>query len=74
MSIYDAFFALPDILWVELTKTVVEPAAQIRATAGLKTPHCLQAACCLQLGAEHLFITGDTAFKRVAGLNIALLA
>lgn len=73
LKTYDDFFALPDIVWVELAKTVVELAAQIRATSGLKTPDCLQAACCLQLGAEHLFITGDAAFKRVAGLNIKLL-
>lgn len=74
LKTYDDFFALPDLGWVELTKTVVELAAQIRATSGLKTPDCLQAACCLQLGAEHLFMTGDAAFKRVAGLNIKLLA
>ena len=73
LKTYDDFFALPDIIWVELTKTVVELAAQIRATSGLKTPDCLQAACCLQLGADHLFITGDAAFKRVTGLNIKLL-
>ncbi|WP_158558825.1 type II toxin-antitoxin system VapC family toxin [Rhodoferax lacus] len=67
---YDSFFALPDLVWVELTQTVVELAAQIRATHGLKTPDCLQAACCLQLGNDHVFVTGDGAFQRVAGLHV----
>jgi len=39
----------------------------------LKTPDALQAASCLQLGGEHLFLTGDSAFRRVAGLNVKVL-
>jgi predicted nucleic acid-binding protein len=35
----------------------------------LKTPDALQAACCLQLGEDHVFVTGDVGFRRVAGLN-----
>jgi hypothetical protein len=27
----------------------------------------------LQLGADHLFLTGDASFNRVAGLNVKLL-
>lgn len=71
---YDAFFALPDLLWIELTKTVVELATQIRASHGLKTPDYLQAACCLQLGSDHVFLTGDIAFKRIPGLQVKRLA
>ena len=70
---YDDFFALPDLIWIELTQTVVELATHIRAGSGLKTPDCLQAACCLQLGKDHVFLTGDAGFKRVAGLNLKLL-
>ncbi len=51
-----------------------EPFAyKVRAGSGLKTPDCLQAACCLQLGQDHVFLTGDAAFKRVAGLKVKLL-
>jgi len=39
---------------------------------GLRTPEALQAAGCLQLGAGHVFLTGDAAFERVAGLNVRL--
>jgi len=74
LASFDAFFARPDLLWVELTKDVVDLAAAIRVKHGLRTPDALQAACCLQLGADHLFLTGDAAFKRVSGLDVKVLA
>ncbi|MDP2368845.1 type II toxin-antitoxin system VapC family toxin [Rhodoferax sp.] len=61
------------LVWVELTKEVVELAAAIRVKHGLKTPDALQAASCLQLGADHLFLTGDSSFKRVSGLSVKVL-
>jgi predicted nucleic acid-binding protein len=70
---YDAFFIRPDLMWVELTRDVVELAAAIRARHGLRTPDALQAACCLQLGADHVLLTGDMSFERVAGLNVVRL-
>jgi predicted nucleic acid-binding protein len=60
-------------VWVELSAQVVELATEIRARTGLKTPDALQAACCLQLGADHLFVTGDAAFRKVAGLKVRVL-
>lgn len=74
LAAFDAFFARPDLIWVELNKEVVELAAAIRAKDGLRTPDALQAASCLQLGPGHMFLTGDAAFKRVAGLNVKVLA
>jgi predicted nucleic acid-binding protein len=73
LKIYDDFFILPDLLWVELDQSVVELAAHIRVRHGLKTPDCLQAASCLQLGKDHIFLTGDAAFQRVAGLHVQLV-
>jgi len=73
LAAYDAFFARPDLIWVELGKDVVELATAIRARHGLRTPDALQAACCLQLGPEHRFFSGDAAFGRVAGLNVEML-
>ncbi|UYO95012.1 type II toxin-antitoxin system VapC family toxin [Pollutimonas sp. M17] len=70
---YDAFFARQDIVWVELNRQVVELAAAIRVRHGLRTPDALQAASCLQLGADHLLLTGDPAFERVHGLNVAMV-
>ena len=73
LAAYDAFFARPDLTWVELGRDVVELATLIRARHGLRTPDALQAACSLQVGAGHLFFTGDEGFKRVAGLNVRWL-
>lgn len=73
LALYDAFFARPDLVWVELLRDVVELAAVIRAKHGLRTPDALQAASCLQLGADHVFLGGDSAFKRVGGLNVKVL-
>ena len=73
LAAFDAFFARPDLIWVELSKDVVELATAIRVRHGLRTPDALQAASCLQLGSGHLFLTGDAAFGKVAGLNMRLL-
>jgi len=73
LAAFDAFFARPDLAWVELTREVVELAAAIRVKHGLRTPDALQAASCLQLGANHVFLSGDSAFRRVVGLNLRIL-
>lgn len=70
---YDNFFARPDLICVEMSADVVDLATAIRARHGLKTPDALQAACCMQLGKDHVFLTGDVGFRRVAGLNARIL-
>lgn len=74
LAAFDAFFARPDLVWVELTREVVELAAAIRVKHGLRTPDALQAASCLQLGPRHVLLSGDATFQRVAGLNVTVLA
>ncbi len=74
LAAFDAFFARPDLVWVELSREVAELAAAIRVRHGLRTPDALQAASCLQLGPKHLLLTGDAVFRRVAGLNVMVLA
>jgi predicted nucleic acid-binding protein len=71
---FEALFAQPDLLVVELTASVVELATQLRANQGLRTPDALQAACCLQLGLDALMITGDAGFQRVQALQVRLIA
>lgn len=73
LSRYDAFFDRPNLSWVELDQDVVELATAVRVRHRLRTPDALQAACCLQLGADHVFLTGDSAFKRVVSLNVRVL-
>lgn len=73
LAMFDAFFIRPDLVWIELSRAVVELAAAIRARHGIRTPDALQAACCLQLGTDHVFLSGDSTFKRVSGLNVLVL-
>jgi predicted nucleic acid-binding protein len=73
LATYDAFFSRPDLICVELSPDVVDLATAIRVRHGLKTPDALQAACCLQLGESHVFLSGDAGFRRVAGLNTRVL-
>ncbi|MFA7487696.1 MAG: type II toxin-antitoxin system VapC family toxin [Lysobacteraceae bacterium] len=73
LAVYDSFFAQPDLICVELSASVIDLATAIRVGHGVKTPDALQAACCLQLGSEHLFVTGDKAFGKITGLNTHLL-
>ena len=71
---FDALFAQPDLLWVELTAAVVEKATRLRAQHGLHTPDALQAACCLQLGPEAVMVTGDADFRRIPSLQLRLIS
>lgn len=73
LASYDTFFSRADLIVVQLTREVVDLATVIRAERNLKTPDALQAACCLQLGAKHIFVTGDRGFSRVAGLNVQIV-
>ena len=71
---FEALFAQPDLLVVELSSSVVELATQLRANHGLRTPDSLQAACCLQLGPDAVMITGDAGFQRVQALQVRLIS
>lgn len=70
---FDAFFLHPDLEWVELSPAVVERATLLRAELNLRTPDALQAASCLQLGADAVMVTGDAGFQRVPTLRLALV-
>lgn len=74
LALFDAFFSRSDLVWVELSASVVDVATDLRARFGLRTPDALQASSCLRLGPEAVMITGDRAFERVPGLNLAVVA
>jgi predicted nucleic acid-binding protein len=63
----------PGLSCVPISRQILEEAARIRATFGLKTPDAIHAATALSEGCT-LFVTNDVAFRRVPGLNIALLS
>jgi predicted nucleic acid-binding protein len=56
-----------------VTRGILERAAQLRASHNLKTPDALHAATALETGCV-VFVTNDTGFRRVTGLNVAVLA
>ena len=70
---FNAFFLHPDLEWVEISPAVVERATLLRAEHNLRTPDALQAASCLQLGADAVMVTGDAGFQRVPSLRLALV-
>jgi predicted nucleic acid-binding protein len=71
---FDAFFAQPELVWVELESRVIELATRLRAHHGLRTPDALQAASCLQLGGAAVMLTGDADFQRVSALQLRLIS
>lgn len=70
---FDRFFALPDLLIIEIERTVIERATEIRAQYNLTTPDAIHAASCLGLGGDHLLLTGDATYRRVPGLRVHVL-
>jgi len=63
----------PDVRMAPITQVVLEEAANLRATQGLKTPDALHAATALLNGCT-LFVTNDSAFRRVSDLTVAILS
>jgi len=56
-----------------ITLSILETAARLRATAGLKTPDAIHAATALAAQTT-LFLTNDSHFRRVSGLPVTLLS
>lgn len=70
LQLYDDFFSTDSLQIVDLSRNVVEIATRIRANFGLKTPDALQAACCLSLESQHLFLTEDRSFSKIEQLRV----
>jgi predicted nucleic acid-binding protein len=63
----------PDVKMLPITRSVLEAAANFRATLGLKTPDAIHVASAL-LNGSMLFVTNDSAFRRVPDLNVTVLS
>jgi predicted nucleic acid-binding protein len=70
---FDNFFSDPGLLTVDLTRTVIDHATDLRANHGLRTPDALQAACCLAIDPQTPFVTGDKEFEKLKPLNTRLI-
>ncbi len=67
---YDAFFADPGLMVIALDTAVLDCAAELRARHRLRTPDAIQAASLLVADADGAFVTGDTDFTAVPGLQV----
>jgi len=56
-----------------ITLSILEAAARLRATVGLKTPDAIHAATALAVNIT-LFLSNDSDFRRVPGLPVTLLS
>jgi predicted nucleic acid-binding protein len=70
------FYALlstyPGLQWVDLTLSIADLGARLRAEHNLKTPDAIQAATAI-LSQATGFISNDPAFKRVGALEVLVL-
>jgi predicted nucleic acid-binding protein len=69
----DVLLGTAGLTCLPVTRPVLESAAGLRARHGLRTPDAVHAACALAAGCP-LFVTNDAAFRRVPGLNVAVLS
>lgn len=69
---YELLLHASESRMVPITERILRRAIPLRADAGLKTPDAIHAATALEAGCS-LFVTNDPHFRRVPGLNVALL-
>jgi predicted nucleic acid-binding protein len=72
MSFRQLLLASKEVQLIPISLAILEKAAHLRATTGLKSPDAIHAATSLSSASE-IFITNEKAFKRVSGLNAAVL-
>lgn len=70
--LFRSIFAAAEMELIPATLAIWEDAARIRAATGLRTPDALHAASALQADCA-LFLTNDSDYRRVQGLQIAVL-
>ena len=63
---------LPEVRMLPITKPILEEAAQLRATLGLRTPDAIHVATALSHSCA-LVVTNDSAFRRIPDLPVAVL-
>ena len=70
---YRAFFSASGLQVVDVSSLVIEKALLLRAFQGLRTPDAIQAASALSLNGPVVFLTGDKAFGKIAGLSVRII-
>lgn len=69
---YALFSTFPHLEWIAPTLDIADMGARLRAEYNLRTPDALQAATAVGCDATG-FISNDSGFRRVAGLDVVVL-
>ena len=69
---YELLLSASESRMVPVTRQIIRRAIPLRASLGLKTPDAIHAATALDAGCT-LFVTNDPHFRRVSGLEVAVL-
>jgi len=70
---YRNFFCAEDLTMIPISPAIIEKASHLRAFHQLRTPDAIQAASALSISENVIFVTGDTGFKKVPKLKLALI-
>lgn len=68
----DLLTASQETRLIPISRAVIEAAARLRATTGLKTPDAIHAASALGEGVA-LFVSNDPVYRRIPGLPVTIL-
>lgn len=69
----DILTLAPGIELYDVTSSIAESAAQLRARYSLRTPDAIQLATCIELGADY-FLTNDNRLKAIREVKVVTLA
>jgi predicted nucleic acid-binding protein len=72
LAAFEVFFAGVELVLFEVSATVIERAADLRAKYNLKTPDALHYATAIESGAT-VFLTGDQGFSRCSEVPVEVL-
>ncbi len=68
----ELLLASNEVELLPISLSILEQAAQLRATTNLKSPDAIHAASALSAGSS-VFVTNEKIFKRVTGLHVVVL-
>lgn len=68
----DLLTASQETRLIPISRAVIEAAARLRATTGIKTPDAIHAASALGEGVA-LFVSNDPVYRRIPGLPVTIL-
>jgi predicted nucleic acid-binding protein len=72
LALYDAFFASPEVLVLDLSAAMIDEATIIRAKHSIKTADAIHLAAASISGCS-TFLTGDVSLGRITSMNVEII-